>query len=95
MSNTEQTTNKPPRMRGPMGGGPHGGHGPAEKAKDVKGTTKKLANRLSEYKIAIIIVMIFAIGSTIFSIVGPKILGNATTEIYTGLMNKINSENNI
>ena len=95
MSNTEQTTNKPPRMRGPMGGGPHGGHGPAEKAKDVKGTTKKLANILSEHKIAIIIVMIFAIGSTIFSIVGPKILGNATTEIYTGLMNKINGTGGI
>ena len=95
MSNTEQTTNKPPRMRGPMGGGPHGGHGPAEKAKDVKGTTKKLANRLSEDKRAIIIVMIFAIGSTIFSIVGPKILGNATTEIYTGLMNKINGTGGI
>lgn len=95
MSNTEQTTNKPPRMRGTMGGGPHGGHGPAEKAKDVKGTTKKLANRLSEHKIAIIIVMIFAIGSTIFSIVGPKILGNATTEIYTGLMNKINGTGGI
>ena len=95
MSNTEQTTNKPPRMRGPMGGGPHGGHGPTEKAKDVKGTTKKLANRLSEHKIAIIIVMIFAIGSTIFSIVGPKILGNATTEIYTGLMNKINGTGGI
>ena len=90
MSNN-QTTNKPPRMRGhgPMGGGP-GGRGPVEKAKDVKGTTKKLGQRLSSYKIAIIIVMIFAIGSTIFSIVGPKILGNATTEIYTGLMNKIN-----
>lgn len=95
MSNTEQTANKPPRMRGPMGGGPHGGRGPAEKAKDVKGTTKKLANRLSEHKIAIIIVMIFAIGSTIFSIVGPKILGNATTEIYTGLMNKINGTGGI
>ena len=95
MSNTEQTTNKPPRMRGTMGGGPHGGHGPAEKAKDVKGTTKKLANILSEHKIAIIIVMIFAIGSTIFSIVGPKILGNATTEIYTGLMNKINGTGGI
>ena len=95
MSNTEQTTNKPPRMRGPMGGGPHGGHGPAEKAKDVKGTTKKLANRLSKHKIAIIIVMIFAIGSTIFSIVGPKILGNATTKIYTGLMNKINGTGGI
>ena len=90
MSNN-QTINRPPRMRGhgPMGGGP-GGRGPVEKAKDVKGTIKKLGQRLSSYKIAIIIVMIFAIGSTIFSIVGPKILGNATTEIYTGLMNKIN-----
>ena len=90
MSNN-QNTQTPPKMKGhgPMGG-PGGGHGPVEKAKDVKGTTKKLAQRLSRYKIAIIIVMIFAIGSTIFSIVGPKILGNATTEIYTGLMNKIN-----
>ena len=52
MSNN-QTTNKPPRMRGhgPMGGGP-GGRGPVEKAKDVKGTTKKLGQRLSSYKIA-------------------------------------------
>ena len=91
MSNNE-TTQKPPKMRGPgpMGGGPHGGHGPAEKAKDIKGTIKKLAKILSEYKIAVIFVVIFAIGSTVFSIVGPKILGNATTEIYTGLMNKIN-----
>lgn len=90
MSNNE-TTNKPPVMNGhgPMGGGPRG-HRPIEKAKDMKGTIKKLAGILSKYKIAIIIVMIFAIGSTVFSIVGPKILGNATTEIYTGLMNKIN-----
>ncbi|MBQ2937872.1 MAG: ABC transporter ATP-binding protein [Clostridia bacterium] len=78
-----------------MGGGPHGGHAPAEKAKDIKGTTKKLAGTLSKYKIAIIFVVIFAIGSTIFSIVGPKILGNATTEIYTGLMNKINGTGGI
>ena len=90
MSNNE-TTQKPPKMRGPGPmGGPHGGRGPVEKAKDIKGTTKKLAKMLSKYKIAVIIVIIFAIGSTIFSIVGPKILGNATTEIYTGLMNKIN-----
>ena len=81
MSNN-QNTQTPPKMKGhgPMGG-PGGGHGPVEKAKDVKGTTKKLAQRLSKYKIAIIIVMIFAIGSTIFSIVGPKILGNATIKL--------------
>ena len=95
MSNNE-TTKMPPKMKGPGPmGGPHGGHGPSEKAKDIKGTTKKLAGLLSKYKIAIIIVIIFAIGSTIFSIVGPKILGNATTEIYTGLMNKISGTGGI
>ena len=94
MSNNE-TTNKPPRMRGhgPMGG--PGGRGPVEKAKDVKGTTKKLGQRLSSYKIAIIIVMIFAIGSTIFSIVGPKILGNATTEIFNGIISKLSGGSGI
>ena len=61
-----------------------------EKAKDFKGTTNKLIkNYLSKYKIAVVIVMIFAIGGTIFSIVGPKILGNATTEIYNGLISKL------
>ena len=96
MSNNE-TTQKPPVMKGhgPMGGGPRGAHGPVEKAKDFNGTIKKLGKTLSKYKIAIIIVMIFAIVSTVFSIVGPKILGNATTEIYTGLMNKINGTGGI
>ena len=96
MSNNE-TTQKPPVMKGhgPMGGGPRGAHGPVEKAKDFNGTIKKLGKTLSRYKIAIVIVMIFAIGSTVFSIVGPKILGNATTEIYTGLMNKINGTGGI
>lgn len=92
MSNNQ--TQKPPVMKGPMGRGP-GGHGAVEKAKDFKGTLKKLIGRLAKYKIAVIIVIIFAVGSTIFSIVGPKILGNATTEIYTGLMNKINGTGGI
>ena len=75
-------------MPGPMGGP---GRGPVtEKSKDFKKTTKKLINSyLAKYKIAIIIVIIFAIGSTIFTIVGPKILGNATTEIYNGLIGKL------
>ena len=64
--------------------------GAVEKAKDFKGTTKKLIkNYLSQYKLKLAIVFIFAIGSTIFSIVGPKILGNATTEIFNGLISKI------
>ena len=69
-------------MPGPMGGGARKNI-PQEKAKDFKKTTKKLIKEyLSRYKIALIIVFIFAIGSTIFTIVGPKILGNATTEIF-------------
>ena len=86
MSN-EENTNNPPKRHGPMGGGRQI-RGPIEKAKDVKGTTKKLTKLLSDYKIAIIIVILFAIGSTIFTIVGPKILGNATTEIFNGVNNK-------
>ena len=80
--------------------GPMGGHrrnaGSDLKAKDFKGTTKKLIkDYLSGYKIALIIVLIFAIGSTIFTIVGPKILGNATTEIFNGIMNKISGGSGI
>lgn len=74
---------------GPMGGGPMGGMGAGEKAKDFKGTMKTLLAYLGKYKIGIILVIIFAIGSAVFSIVGPKILGNATTEIFEGLMGKI------
>ncbi len=75
--------------RGPMGGP---GRGPVafEKANDFKGTTKKLVkDYLSKYKIALIIVIIFAVGSTIFQVVGPKILGNATTEIFNGIISKL------
>ena len=75
-------------MPGPMGG-PRRGQ-TTERAKDFKKTTKKLIRSyLVDYKIPIIIVMIFAIGSTIFTIVGPKILGNATTEIFNGLVSKL------
>ncbi len=75
-------------MPGPMGG-PRRGQ-TTERAKDFKKTTKKLIHSyLVDYKIPIIIVMIFAIGSTIFTIVGPKILGNATTEIFNGLISKL------
>ena len=69
------------------------GRGPGrivEKPKDFKGTTKKLIkNYLSKHKLALFIVIAFAAGSTIFSILGPKILGNATTEIFNGVVSKI------
>jgi len=85
-------------MPGPMGGprrGPGAG-APQQKAKNFKDTTKKLiSNYLSKYKLALIIVFIFAIGSTIFTIVGPKILGNATTEIFNGLVSKLSGGNGI
>lgn len=70
-------------------------HMSTEKAKDFKGTLKKLIKMLSKYKIVLIIVFLFAIGSTIFSIVGPKILGNATTELFNGLVSKINGGSGI
>ena len=67
-----------------------------EKAKDTKGTTKRLIKEyLYKYKLSLIIVFVFAIGSTIFSIVGPKILGNATTEIFNGLIDKISGGSGI
>ena len=74
-------------MPGPMR---KGAKGAVEKPKDFKKTTIKLVNNyISKYKIALIVVFIFSIGSAIFNIVGPKILGNATTEIYTGLVSKL------
>ncbi len=72
-----------------MANGPmHGSKGP-DKAKDFKGTLKKILNYTKKYRIAIIVVMIFAILSTIFSIIGPNILGDVTTEIFNGLVRKI------
>lgn len=79
-----------------MGGPMRQGGRPPEKVKDFKKTTKKLIHDyLAKYRVALIIVFIFAIGSTIFTIVGPKILGNATTEIYNGLVGKLSGGNGI
>ena len=82
------------KMRGPMGGGPMDGMGRGgEKAKDFKKTMKTLAKYLKPYSLSIIMVIIFAIGSAAFSIVGPKILGKATTEIFNGLVKKVTTTN--
>ena len=75
--------------------GPKGPMAPVSKAKDFKGTLKKLIKYVSNYKLGLIIVVLFAIGSTIFAIVSPKILGNATTELYNGLVNKISGSGGI
>lgn len=73
--------------RGPMGRGPMAGAG--EKAKNFKGTMKNLISYLKPFTASIIVVIIFAIGSAAFSIIGPKILGKVTTNIYKGLVGKV------
>lgn len=83
---SEQKFQKQPMKHGPMGRGPIGS---GEKAKDFKGTSGKLLKYMGSYKIAVIAVMLFAVGSTIFNILGPRKLGEATTELATGLMAKI------
>ena len=85
-NNNEQFKMPPKRPRGPMG---HGTGMVTEKAKDFKGSTKKLIKYLGRYWAAIITVMIFAAVSTVFSVAGPKIMGKATTALAEGLMNKI------
>lgn len=81
-------------MSGPMPKGPD--NGPSfEKAKDFKGSIKNLVKYIGKYKIAIFIVMLCAIASTVFLVVGPKVLGNATTELAQGVMRKIQGEGGI
>lgn len=80
-------------MAGPMGG--RGGQNPTAKVKDFKGTVKKIINYLGGYKIGVIAVMICAVISAIFHIVGPKILGKATTALSEGLMGKITGSGEI
>ena len=79
------------KKRPPMGGGHGHGHGMGggEKAKDFKGTMKNHFEYLKPYRLSMLVVIIFAIGSATFSIVGPKVLGKATTKIFEGLMNKV------
>ena len=80
------------RQGGPgPGGGGHmgGGMRKIEKAKNFKGTMNKLLQYLKPYKLSILVVILFAIGSAAFTIVGPKILGKATTKLFEGLVSKV------
>ena len=82
------------KRRGPMGG--HGpGMRPTEKAKDFRGSMGKLFSYMSRYKLRFVMVFIFAVAGTVFNIAGPKILGKATTELYTGLVAKVNGTGGI
>lgn len=80
-------------MRGPM----RGGHGmmPGEKAKDFKDSTLRLLSYMGKFKFALIGVLLFAVGSTLFNVVGPKILGQATTELFSGLVAKVQGTGSI
>lgn len=84
MSNQDMK-HTPQRRRGPMGRGMQ----PGEKTKNFKASIKKLIQYIAKYKIGIIVVMLFAACSTVFTVVGPKILGKATTTLTEGLMAKI------
>ncbi len=75
--------------RGPMGGGPMSMMRKGEKPRDFKGTLKKLIQYLGRYKVLILFIWLIAIASTVFSIVGPKILGKATTKLFEGVMAQI------
>ena len=91
-SSNNTPVNRGPARGGPMGmgrGGPMGMMVKGEKPRDFKGTMLKLIKYLSSYKVAIAIVLVFAIASTIASIVGPKILGKATTKLFEGVMSQI------
>lgn len=84
MSNERQ---RRPRMNDKMA--------PGEKAKDFKGSIMKLGSYMSQYKLGLFFVIIFAIGSTIFGIIGPKILGKATTKLFNGLIAKVSGTGSI
>jgi len=89
---------RPQQQQGPRMGGPMGGHmmgAPIAKARDFKGTMKKLIEYLGEYRGLIIVVFVFAVFSTTASIAGPKILGNATTKLFEGVMAELNGTGNI
>ncbi len=81
-----------PGGHGPMGRGPMGGmHGmmAGEKARDFKGTMAKLLKYMSPYRVQLVVVLVFAAASTVFSIIGPKILGKATTKLFEGVVAQI------
>jgi len=96
MSENKRTTKPAHETGGPMRGpGPRPGRGPGghmgammkgDKAQDFKGTMSKLLAYLGSYNVGILVVMVFAIASTVFTIIGPKILGRATTKLFEGVM---------
>ena len=81
--------------RGPMGHGHGRGMHGGEKAKDFKGSMAKLFRYMGRYKFRFILMFVFAVAGTVFNIWGPKILGKATTELFSGLVAKVNGTGGI
>ncbi len=91
MSENNRTAAETRQPTPPMRRGPAGGHGPmammkGEKARDFRGTMAKLLDYLGSYQKGIVLVMLFAIASTVFTIIGPKTLGKATTRLFEGVL---------
>lgn len=99
MSNDKQNNIKmgkgPGRGGGHMGGGPMGSGMPTEKAKDFRAGLRRLMTYLTRHKAALIIVIVMAIGGTVFAIFGPKVLGNATTELFKPLSSQAQAYSNL
>lgn len=83
------------KSRRPMGHGPHGPMGTGEKAKNFKGTMARLIKYLQPFWIPMILCILFSVLSTIFTIIGPKILGNATTKLAEGIVAKYSGNGSI
>lgn len=83
------------KSRRPMGHGPHGPMGTGEKAKNFKGTMARLIRYLQPFWIPMILCILFSVLSTIFTIIGPKILGNATTKLAEGIVAKYSGNGSI
>lgn len=95
MSEKKNPAGNAPRRGFGGGHGPGGHMMPGEKPKDLKGTLGKLVAFMGRFKVAIVVVLVFAIGSTIFNIVGPKVLSTATTELFNGIVAKIDGSGGI
>jgi len=90
MSENKRTSTPTRQSGGPMRGpGGHMSMMKGDKARDFKGTMSKLVEYLGSYNIGILVVMVFAIASTVFTIIGPKILGRATTKLFEGVLEMI------
>ena len=89
MSEEKETIKTPPPHRGPMGGGPMGGagRGLVEKPKNFKATMRDLLKYIGRFKTSIVLVLIFAVASTVFAILSPKMLGNMTNQVVSDYVN--------